>query len=229
MSLPTILCDAGAQLFMIQAINIMLKTGLVLSGGGVRGFAHLGLLQALHEMGIRPSAVSGVSAGAIVGAFYAAGLEPKKIMEILKKNSFFGWSNFFLNRDGFFSMKALLSTMQAYIPRDSFESLGIPFFVTATDFSNNKSVTFSKGELYRTVLASSSVPVIFEPIKIGDDLFVDGGLLNNFPVEPLEKICNKLIGSHVNSMHTGVNTAKRIGKMNIIFFFKQFKAFLFTY
>jgi NTE family protein len=194
----------------------MVHTGVVLSGGGVRGFAHLGLLQALEELNIIPDAISGVSAGAIVGALYAAGHSPQTIGDILKKNSYFGWSSFLLNKDGLFSMKALRKVLQTYIPDNSFESLHKKLFITATDFANNEAITFSKGSLIDTVIASSSVPAIFEPVKIGDHLLVDGGLLNNFPVEPLENKCNLLIGCNVNFIPKGLGNGKRIGKMNLI-------------
>jgi NTE family protein len=194
----------------------MVHTGVVLSGGGVRGFAHLGLLQALEELNIIPDAISGVSAGAIVGALYAAGHSPQTIRDILKKNSYFGWSSFLLNKDGLFSMKALRKVLQTYIPDNSFESLHKKLFITATDFANNEAITFSKGSLIDTVIASSSVPAIFEPVKIGDHLLVDGGLLNNFPVEPLENKCNLLIGCNVNFIPKGLGNGKRIGKMNLI-------------
>jgi NTE family protein len=194
----------------------MTKTGLVLSGGGVRGFAHLGVLQALEELNVQPYAISGVSAGAIVGALYAAGHAPAKIKDILKNNSYFSWSSFLLNKDGLFSMKALLKVLQTYIPIDSFESLNTKLFVTATDFASNTSVTFSEGKLIETVIASASVPVIFEPVKIGNHLLVDGGLLNNFPIEPLENVCDRLIGCNVNNISQGLDGSKRIGKMHMI-------------
>jgi NTE family protein len=194
----------------------MIKTGIVLSGGGVRGFAHLGLLQVLEELEIQPYAISGVSAGAIVGALYAAGHSPATIRNILKKNSYFGWSSFLVNKDGLFSMKVLRKVLQTYLPDDSFESLHKKLFITATDFANNEAITFSKGKLIETVIASASVPVIFEPVKIDDHVLVDGGLLNNFPVEPLEKKCDVLIGCYVNSIPKGLGNGKRIGKMNMI-------------
>ena len=194
----------------------MVKTGIVLSGGGVRGFAHLGLLQVLEELQIKPFAISGVSAGAIVGALYAAGHSPATIRDILKKNSYFGWSSFLLNKDGLFSMKTLRKVLQTYIPEDSFESLTTKLYITATDFANNEAITFSKGKLIETIIASASVPVIFEPVKIDDYLLVDGGLLNNFPIEPLEKKCDQLIGCYVNNIPKGLGNGKRIGKMNMI-------------
>jgi NTE family protein len=194
----------------------MLKTGVVLSGGGVRGFAHLGLLQVLEETGIKPHAVSGVSAGAIVGALYAAGHSPQQILQIMKSNSYFGWSSFLVNKDGLFSMKALQKVLQTHIPQNTYESLQCKLFVTATDFASNTTVTFFTGKLIETVVASASVPVVFEPVIMGEQVLVDGGLLNNFPVEPLESICDRLIGCYVNNIPTGKGNGKRIGKMNMI-------------
>lgn len=193
----------------------MIKTGIVLSGGGVRGFAHLGLLKLLDEIGLRPYAISGVSAGAIAGALYLAGHPPEKILTILKQNGYFGWSNLLWNKDGFFSMQPLLRTLQQYIPQDRFQDLSARFFVTATDFTLAKTVTFSSGPLYEAVIASASVPVIFAPVKIGNSLLVDGGLLNNLPVEPLTEICDHIIGSHVNKLQPQ-QASNPVGKRNIL-------------
>lgn len=193
----------------------MIKTGIVLSGGGVRGFAHLGLLQVLDEMGHRPYAISGVSAGAIAGSLYLAGHSPHLILEVLKKHAYFGWSNLLWKKDGFFSMQPLLRTLMQYIPHNRFEELSARFFVTATDFTEAKPVTFSSGPLHEIIIASASVPIVFAPVKIGNSLLVDGGVLNNFPAEPLIGVCDQIIGSHVNKLpaHQAVNP---IGKMNIL-------------
>jgi NTE family protein len=194
----------------------MVKIGLALSGGGQKGFAHLGLLQAMDELGICPYAISGVSSGAVVGSLYAAGYKPEKILEFMKVNSYFGWSNFLFNGEGFFSMTPLLNSLKEKILTDSFENLLIPLFITATDMSKNKSVVFSKGKLFQVIIASSTVPVIFQPVRIGNSLYVDGGLLNNFPVEPLQKICDKVIGSYVNHIQIGKNPTEHFTKMQIL-------------
>lgn len=193
----------------------MVKTGIVLSGGGVRGFAHLGLLKVLDEMSIKPYAISGVSAGAIAGALYLAGHSPDHILQLLKKNMYFGWSNLLWNKDGFFSMKPLLQALQQHIPKDSFEELPARFFVTATEYTHGKEVVFSSGKLYETIIASAAVPVVFEPVRIDNQYLVDGGLLNNFPVDPLLGLCDKIIGSHVNKLSNG-KTLNPVGKMNIM-------------
>jgi NTE family protein len=194
----------------------MVKIGLVLSGGGQRGFAHLGLLQAMDELGIHPYAISGVSSGAAVGALYAAGHKPEQILDFMRGNSYFGWSNFTFKGEGFFSMDPLLNTLKDHIAVNTFESLLIRLFITATDISKNESVIFSKGKFFQAIIASSAVPVIFQPVKIGSSLFVDGGILNNFPVEPLEKICDKLIGSYVNNIKIIKTPVKHFGKMQIL-------------
>lgn len=194
----------------------MKKIGVVLSGGGVRGFAHLGLLKYLDELGVKIHALSGVSAGAIVGALYASGMSPEDILAAMKKNKYFSFSDFSIRKEGLFSMQPLLKALQKLIPEDSFEKLKIKLFITATDFTNNTSVIFSKGKLFNAVIASASVPVLFEPLKMDNKFFVDGGLLNNFPVEPLVEECDFIIGSHVNKItKSGTNTAA-LSKMRIL-------------
>ena len=178
----------------------MNKIGLVLSGGGARGFAHLGLLKLMDELKIKISAISGVSAGAIFGALYASGKTPDEIIALAKNNSYFGFSNFLWRKEGLFSFEAIRKALKENIPEDSFESLKIPLFVNATDILHNKTLFFSTGKLIQRLIASASVPVIFEPVPAEDTKLVDGGLLNNFPIEPLVSICDKIIGSHVNKL-----------------------------
>lgn len=189
----------------------MQKIGYVLSGGGARGFAHLGVIKLLEELGIKPYAISGTSAGAIVGALYAAGKSPDEILGLLKNNNLFGWSHIAWQKDGFFSSKMLRKLLKKTIEKDDFDDLNIKLFVTATDLVEGKSVQFSTGSLADAVVASSAVPLLFEPIKIGEMILVDGGVLNNFPIEPLKGCCDIIIGSHVNKIE------KELGKKS---FFK---------
>lgn len=178
----------------------MNKIGLVLSGGGARGFAHLGILKVLDELKIKPFAISGVSAGALVGALYASGKSPDEIIGLIKGNSNIGFSNLLWRKEGLFSMEFIRRILIENIPENSFESLKIPLFVNATDLLCGKTVYFSKGELIPCLIASSSVPVIFEPVTFGNTKLVDGGLLNNLPIEPVIGICEKIIASHVNKL-----------------------------
>ena len=194
----------------------MKKFGYVLSGGGARGFAHLGLLKLLEELQIKPAAIAGTSAGAIVGVLYAAGKGPEEILALMKNNSYFGWGNILWNRSGFFSMSMLQKLLKETVVKDDFDALKIPLFIAATDLNKGESIIFSKGKLFQPVIASASVPVVFEPVLMDDKMLVDGGLLNNFPVEPLESICDVIIGSYVNRMEDGIAKTSVFRSFNII-------------
>lgn len=194
----------------------MNKIGVVLSGGGVRGFAHLGLLKVLDELNIKVHAISGVSAGAIFGSMYASGKTPDQILALAKANSYFGFSSLLWRKEGIFSLAAIRHVLLENIPENSFESLKIPLFVNATDFLNNKIIFFSEGELVNRVIASASVPVVFEPVTSEKTKLVDGGLLNNFPIEPLIGICDKIIGSHVNKLDSISDIDFRFSKAAMI-------------
>jgi NTE family protein len=178
--------------------------GLVLSGGGARGLAHIGVIAGLEAHGISPGVVSGSSMGAIVGALYAAGVSPEEMLNIArnrKLHNLFDWS--FSRHGGMLSLKILLQELQAHIPEDSFESLKKKLFITASNLSYGCEEVFSKGELYRVVLASASIPIIFEPQVIDGQTYVDGGLFSDLPVVPILGKCRKIIASHVN--YTGPN------------------------
>lgn len=175
-----------------------MKTGIALSGGGARGIAHIGVLKALEELNIKPDVISGVSAGAVVGAFYAAGFTTIQILNIAANTSMFSITDFSFNKPGLFKMESLKQLLQRYLNNLTFEKLNIPFVVTATDFVKCEPVYFSEGELIQPLLASSAIPVMFQPVKYRDKFLVDGGILNNLPVEPLFARCEKIIGVHVN-------------------------------
>lgn len=174
------------------------KTGLVLSGGGARGFAHLGVLQALHEAGIYPDIISGTSAGALVGVLYCDGHSPDKILGMMKRHSKLDYMRPVLPRDGILQITGLTKLLQANLTAQKFEDLKKPLVVCATDLNNGKPVYFSKGELVTAVIASSSIPVLFKPVIINNIYYVDGGVLDNLPVKPIENKCNFLAGSFVN-------------------------------
>lgn len=207
--------ESEKNLFQIKN-NIkhpMTKIGLVLSGGGIRGIAHLGLLKALDEIGVKPGAISGVSAGAIIGALYASGLKPDEILEIGKKQINFGFSNLLWRRGGLFSKEFIHKLLVEYLPHNSFERLQIPLIVNATDFTKVESVYFSKGELIPCLEASASVPILFTPANFEEKMLIDGGLLNNFPVEPLIGMCDRLIGCHVNKLKEHNHAGKGLSRM----------------
>ena len=176
-----------------------MKIGLSLSGGGARGIAHLGVLQALEELGIKPNKIAGVSAGAIAGAMYAAGYAPHEIFEMVKKikiTSFLKPSSF--KSPGFFNLKVVENFLKKSIPHNSFEQLKIPLMVTATDLHLGETVLFREGNLIKPVIASASIPVLFSPVNHHGKSLVDGGIINNLVVEPLISECDISIAVHTN-------------------------------
>lgn len=180
----------------------MNKIGLTLSGGGVKGMAHLGVLQYLLELGIKPSLIAGTSAGSLVGAFYAAGFSPKEILEIGKIEKIFNYSNFFKrNGVGLFSTDVFGDIVKKYIAHDTLELLEIPLYITATDLTNAKLKVFNKGSLSTAIKASCCVPLIFQPVLFEGAYLTDGGILNNFPVNLLQDKATKIIGVNVNSLN----------------------------
>jgi NTE family protein len=173
--------------------------GLVLSGGGARGIAHIGVIAALEENSISPGLVSGSSMGAVVGALYAAGVSPQEMIEIARNGklaSLFNWK--FPKHGGMLSLDPIKQVLEKHIPQDSFKSLKKKLFITVSNISSGRVEVFTKGELFRIVVASASIPIIFEPQVINGQTYIDGGLFNDLPVEPLQGKCNKIIASHVN-------------------------------
>jgi len=174
------------------------KIGLVLSGGGARGFAHIGVMQALNDAGIYPDVISGTSAGAIVGVLYADGYTPAKIMKILNSNSRLHYIRPTVPREGLLQISGIVRILRDNLKAKTFEELKIPMYVTATDLNNGKIVYFSAGELHNIIIASASIPVLFKPVEIKKIQYVDGGVLDNLPIKPIENRCRFIIGSFVN-------------------------------
>jgi NTE family protein len=174
------------------------KIGLVLSGGGARGFAHLGVIEALNEAGIFPDVISGTSAGALVGVLYADGYSSKEIYKLMNTGSRLDFMRPVLPREGLLQISGILKILKANLRSKEFNELKIPLFVAATDLNNGKAVYFSEGDLFDPVIASASIPVLFQPVKINDISYVDGGVMDNMPIKPIEDKCEILIGSFVN-------------------------------
>jgi NTE family protein len=172
--------------------------GLVLSGGGARGLAHIGAIKALNEAGIFPEVISGVSAGAIAATLIADGHKPDEILKMFNQAKLSKIVELILPKKGLLKMTGLIKIISQNLRASVFEDLSIPIYIGATDLNNGKTVYFSKGDLLKPVVASATIPVMFAPMKIENIMYVDGGVLNNFPIEPLLKKCNFIIGIHVN-------------------------------
>lgn len=171
----------------------------MLSGGGARGLAHIGVIAALEKNGISPGMVSGSSMGAVIGALYAGGVSTDEMLNIArngKLKNLFEWS--FTKHGGMLTLKILFQFLETHIVKNSFESLNKKLFITVSNISTGQVEVFSKGPVFQAVVASASIPVIFEPQVINGQTYVDGGLFNDLPVDPLIGKCHKIIASHVN-------------------------------
>lgn len=184
----------------MDAVKDTYKLGLVLSGGGARGFAHLGVLQALNERGLYPDIISGTSAGAFAGVLYADGYAPKEILSFFQNKVFREFAEFAIPTDGFFKSDGFHSFLKKHLRARTFEDLKIPLRTVATDIEYGESKIFSTGPLIQAVIASCSVPIVFKPVEVNNRYYVDGGLFKNFPVSILRKECVKIIGVNVSPL-----------------------------
>lgn len=174
------------------------KIGISLSGGSARGYAHVGVLKALHEHGIEPQIISGTSMGAVVGALYAAGYSPGGIKKILTEETFSKMTGFSWRRTGIYKLEKMKVALQKYIAKDDFTGLKKPFFLSLSNLNKARGEMRSSGPLFDYIIASCSVPGFFAPIVLEDMNYVDGGLFCNLPASAIRGKCKYLIGSHVN-------------------------------
>jgi len=188
------------------------KIGLALSGGGIRGVSHLGVIQALTDHGIQFSHISGTSAGAIAAAFFAAGLAPKEILKIIQEAKLLKLLRPSIGSTGLLSILNVQHLIREFIPHNSFKGLKTRVTISSVDLGEGKLVYFTDGDLDLSILASCCLPGIFRPIIINDHMYVDGGILNNFPVEPLIGNCDFIIGSSCNHLPV-VTEISSFGKM----------------
>lgn len=175
-------------------------TGFALSGGFIKGFAHLGVMQALLEHDIKPDIISGVSAGALAGAFCADGNEPHRVLDFFSGHKFQDLTKLVIPKLGLFELGEFVEFLKSNLKAKNIEDLKIPFIVTATDLDHGKSVLFTKGSLAERIAASCSMPVMFAPVKIDGVYYVDGGLFMNLPVSTIRKKCEKVIGINVSPL-----------------------------
>ncbi len=159
--------------------------GLALGGGAARGFAHVGVIQALEEAGIRPELVAGTSAGSLVAALYASGKDStqlKRIADSMEEAEITDWMIPILNR-GALRGEALARYVSTQVGGLNIENMKIPLGIVATDLQNGEAVVFRRGNTGTAVRASSAVPGVFQPVKVGSREYVDGGLVAPVPVK----------------------------------------------
>jgi len=173
--------------------------GLALSGGGARGIAHLGILQALEENGIQPAVMSGTSMGALVAVGYALGIKPKEMLELINEEvKPLSLSNANLSRSGFFNLNWVEKILFEKAIPDDFSTLNIPVYVAVTNLNTGKFEIHAEGKLVDFTIASASIPLLFKPKIIDEVYYVDGGLTKNMAAHILQGKCDKIIGVNVN-------------------------------
>jgi len=158
------------------------RIGLALGGGAARGFAHIGVIQALEEDGIRPDLVVGTSAGSLVAALYASGLRGVELVQLadaMDESAITDWS--FPGR-GLIRGEALARFVREHTGGKSIEQMPLPLGIVATDLDSGAPILFQRGDTGMAVRASSAVPAVFQPVRIGAREYVDGGLVSPVPV-----------------------------------------------
>lgn len=198
-----------------------MRVGIALGGGGVRGLAHVPILQVLDDMGICPSIISGTSMGAVVGALYASGMTATEIREDLerhlilstdtwrdvidKKQELLKWVQVIkpdFSGSGLINARGFLEYMLSEIKAAGFEDLKIPLRVVAADYWSAEEVIFEEGALMPAIQASIAVPGVFSPVCIDGRVLVDGGVVNLLPYDLLMDRADFIIAVNVGRVRT---------------------------
>lgn len=185
------------------------KVALVLSGGGARGLAHIGVIEELEKRGFEIVSITGTSMGAVVGAVYAMGKmkEFKEWLYSLDKMKVFRLMDFTLSKQGLLKGDKVLNRMKEFVEDRNIEDLRIPFAAVSVDLLNKREVVFREGRVYDAIRATIAIPGVLTPVKTKDGLLVDGGVMDNIPVKHVKKIGDELlVAVDVN----GESSSKRV-------------------
>ncbi|MCX6231922.1 MAG: patatin-like phospholipase family protein [Bacteroidetes bacterium] len=178
------------------------KVTLVLSGGGARGIAHIGVIEALEKQGFEIVSICGTSMGALVGGIYALGKldEFKAWLFTLDKIKVFKLVDFSFTSQGLIKGDRVIKTLKEFIPDKNIEALPLLYAAVAVDLLKKEEVIFTKGSIFDAIRASISIPTVFTPVSLGSTLLIDGGILNNIPVNhALRSVGDLLIAVNVNA------------------------------
>ncbi|RKX84804.1 MAG: phospholipase, partial [Spirochaetes bacterium] len=168
---------------------------LVLSGGGARGIAHIGVIEELEKQGYNIKSISGTSMGALVGGIYAIGKmqEYKNWIYTLDKLEVFKLLDFTLSIQGLVKGDRVFNKMREFIPDMNIEDLKINYAATATDLIEKKEVVFTRGSIFDAIRASVSIPTVFTPVETENSLLVDGGVIDNIPISHVKRTKNDIL------------------------------------
>jgi NTE family protein len=171
------------------------NVALVLSSGGARGCAHIGAIKALEQNGFNITSIAGTSMGALVGGIYATGqlqlfedwISSLDMMEVLKL------TDFSISKKGLVKGEKVINKIRQIVPERNIEDLVIPFCAVATDIIQGTETVFTEGDLYEAIRASISIPTVFQPLRLNDHYYVDGGLTNPIPVNRVKRFDDDLL------------------------------------
>ena len=178
--------------------NKNLKVGIAFGGGGARGFAHLGVIKALEEYGVKFDYVAGTSAGSIIGAMYASGMKYAEMLKLAKQIDVSDIKTNIIplmpsKTDGI--QKILVNALGDV----NIEDLQLPLAVIAVDYKSTKELIITKGNLAKAVAGSCAVPAVFAPVEFGEFNLGDGGMRNNIPTDVPKRFgCDYVVGVDVN-------------------------------
>lgn len=169
----------------------MKKLGIALGGGGSRGIAHIGFLQALDDLGIKPQAISGCSIGSVVGSCYCMGMSPKDMYDAamaLRPRELLDPGVTALKNGTLLKSKKMIAVLRRFLGNTSFDQLKIPFACVGTDIGSGKKVVFSQGDVATAVQASSSIPFIFQAVEYQGKMVADGGVVCRVPTKEVRAL-----------------------------------------
>jgi len=169
------------------------RIGLALGGGAARGFAHIGVIQVLEEQGVKVDLVAGTSAGSLVAALYASGKNGKELATLAEGMDEGAITDWAFPTRGLIRGEALARYVRAQTGNKLIEQMALPLGIVATDLSDGSPILFQTGDTGAAVRASSSVPAVFQPVKIGAREYVDGGLVAPVPVRFARQMGAELI------------------------------------
>ncbi len=184
----------------------MKEIALVLSSGGARGLAHIGVIEELESHGYKIKSVAGTSMGALVGGMYAAGKldEVKDWIISLSNRQKVSYIDLALSFSHLVKGDKIIKAFKKIVPDVNIEDLPVPYCAVATDFATGKEVVFNKGSLYEAIRASISIPLFFRPICTDNSVLVDGGIVNPLPLNRvLRTEGDILVSSNVNGGFSG--------------------------
>ena len=162
---------------------------LVLSGGGARGIAHIGVIDELEKRGYEITSLAGTSMGALVGGIYALGRQDDFVewLYTLDRLKVISLVDFTLSRQGLIKGDRVFNRIKEFIPDEDIENLRIPYAAVAADILGREEVVFTSGSVYDAIRASISIPTVLTPVKTGRRLLVDGGVINNIPIKHVKR------------------------------------------